>query len=144
MQRDEVVRRDRRAGVVEGPRVVGELERLEAERAREPEAALAGVGRLGGDGGKRAVELLGPARTRERLQRMHREAAGVRLERRERRRTGDVGDPRAGLEIASDRPDRGVGNAEQDELRVRPDGDAALAQPGGDGRADAARADDVD
>ena len=70
MQRDEVVRGDRRAGVVELPRLLGELERRQAEEVGQLEAALARFVRLAGDRCEGAVELLGSARARERLQRM--------------------------------------------------------------------------
>src|SRR5665213_3663803 len=81
------------AGVVERPRGVVELERLQAERLRQPDAERAGRFRLRGDGGPRAVELLRPTRARERLERVHAETPGVRRERSEWGRTAHVRDP---------------------------------------------------
>src|SRR5581483_10685264 len=85
LERDEEVRRDRGAGVVDGALVVGELERTQAQGLCEPECAslrLVGLRRHARPG---AVELLGAAAQRQRLQRMYREATRVRLERCERR-----------------------------------------------------------
>ena len=75
MNRDEEVRRDRRARVINRAPVVGEIERAETQPARQRPARGAGVGRFAGDGGPCAVDLLGAARARERLERMHAEPA---------------------------------------------------------------------
>ena len=112
--------------------------------AREPVADLARLVRLGGDRREGAVELLGAARARERLQRVEAEAALVRLERGERRRAAHVRDPRARRDRRRDLRDRAVGDAEEDELRVvGAEVEPALAQARGDRRADASRADHV-
>ena len=118
LERDDVVRREHGAGVVERARRVGELERPQAEQLGELRPLLDGLGGLAGDRGPGAVELLGPARARERLQRVDAEAALVRGERGERRRAAHVRDPRAGLDAGRDLGDRAVGNAEQHELRL--------------------------
>src|SRR5207245_2024610 len=95
--------------------------------------------------GPRAVELLGAARTREGLERVHAEAADVRRERTERRRTAHVSDPRATLDLGRDLGNCRVRDAEQDELGVvSADGQPTFAQPCSDGRADPAGADDLD
>ncbi len=95
MQRDEVVRGDRSAGVVERPRVVGEPERLQAQEAGKLEAALARLLGFGRDRGEGSVELLRPSRACERLQGVEPEAALVRVERRERRAAADVSNIRS-------------------------------------------------
>ena len=99
---------------------------------------------LGGDGRPRSVELLGAARAREGLQRVEPEAARVRIERPERGRTADVRDPLSRDQVPGGVRDRGVRNAEQGELRVFPQRDAALLEARGEGRTDAAASDDVD
>ena len=146
VQRHEVVRRDGRARVVERASVVVEVERAQAERQRKLAAVRARLVALAADGRPGAVELLGPARARERLQRVHPEPARVRLERGERRRAADVGDPLAmsqGQSLGRGR-DRRVRNAQQDELCVVAKLDAALLEARRDGRTDAAATDDVD
>ncbi len=144
VQRDEVVRGDRGARVVERPRVVGELERPQAEQLRELEAERAGLVGLGGDRRPGAVELLGPARARERLQRVEREAPLVRVERRERRRAADVRDPAVSRgQSPGHVPNGRVRHAEQRQLAVLAQGDAALLEPSGQRRADAAATDHV-
>ncbi len=80
-QGDEVVRGDGRAGVVGRTVGVFEVERMQAEGFGEPEAASTRLVRLGGDRRPGTVELLGPARLGERLERMHPEAPFVRVER---------------------------------------------------------------
>ena len=86
----------------------------------------------------RVVELLRPALVRERLQRVEAEPPHVRVESGERRRAARVGDPRPRLDPLGDLGDRGVGHAEEDELRaVFAQRDAALAQPSAHRRADA-------
>src|SRR5439155_22507434 len=88
--------------------------------------------------------LFGPSRACERLQRMKREAPRMRIQRVQRRRPGDVPDPGPDRQVLRNAGDRLVRNAEQNEAAAGPDGDSSLAQPGGDGRADAAGADDSD
>src|SRR4029079_3275894 len=83
VQRDQVVRRDRGARVVEGTLVVGELERAQVEKLGELEAEGTSFLGLGGDSRPGAVELLRPTRACERLERVEREAPLVRVERRE-------------------------------------------------------------
>ena len=146
MKRDEVVRRDRRARVVERPRVVCELERAQAQNLRELEAKCPRLVRLRGDRRPRAVELLGPARKGERLQRVQREAPLVRVERRQRHRAGDVRDPTAMSQGQSPGhvPNGRVRHAEQRKLAVLAQLDAALLEPSGQRRADAAATDHVD
>ena len=76
---------------------------------------------------------------------MDAESSLVRGECGKRRRAAHMRDPGPGRDAGSDLGDRGVGDAEEDQLRVGgAHGDAPLAQPRGDSRADAARADDVD
>ena len=85
IQRDEEVRGDRRACVVERSVVVGEREAAQAERlARARSPGRRASSSLAGHRSPGAVELLGAARADERLQRVHREAAHVRVERGER------------------------------------------------------------
>ena len=113
---DEVVGRERGAGVVGGAVRVVELERSQAERLGEPEADGARLVGLGGDRAPGAVELLWAARLGERLQRMQPEPAHVRVERRERSGSAHVRDPRAERDLGRDLGDRPVGDAEEDEL----------------------------
>jgi hypothetical protein len=75
---------------------------------------------------------------------MEREAPPVRLERRQRRGTRDVRYPRPRLNACGNIRNRVVGDANHDQATVGADDDAALAQAGGDGRADAAGTDDGD
>ena len=82
-ERDEVVRRHRRARVVRGALVVVELERAQAERLGEPPADVASLVGLGRHRSPDAVELLGAAQLRERLQWVQAEA--TRREGRARR-----------------------------------------------------------
>ena len=144
MQRDEVIRGDRGACVVERSRVVRQLEGPQAQCFGEPEAGAPRFLRLARDGGPGAVELLGAARARERLERMEPEPSLVRLECRQWRGTGNVCDPGSDVDRAGDVCDRPVGHAEQDELGRLARGDVPLAEASGDGRADAAGADDLD
>ena len=115
LQRDEVVGGDRRARVVGGAPVVGEPNGSSPSvRASQPPTSA--PRRLGGHGRERAVELLGAPRSRgERLQGMQAEAALVRLERGQRRRAADVGDPRAGRQLAATSASSPGRDAEQDE-----------------------------
>ena len=106
MERDEVVRRDRRAGVVERPDGVVERKRLEAQRLGEPEPDVASIGALSSHSAPGAVELLGASRARERLERMKREAADMWIQRGQRRRPGDVPDPRPDVGQAAQQPQR--------------------------------------
>ena len=79
VQRDEVVRRDRGARVVERPCVVGELERLEAERLREPEARLLEPRSVSAVTAAQAPSSCsGPRASVNVCKRMEREAARVR------------------------------------------------------------------
>jgi pimeloyl-ACP methyl ester carboxylesterase len=144
VQSDEVIGRDCGAGVIERPCDVGELERLEAERPRELGAHLPRLGRLSRDCSPRAVQLLGASRARERLERVDREAPLVRVERRQRSGARHVCNPGPRCQATSDLRDRAVRNAKEDELAVFAQRDASLAEPSGDGRADAAGTDDVD
>ena len=93
-----------------------------------------------------AVELLGAARLRERLQRVHREPARVGLERGEPRRTAHMGDPGAGRDGRGDLRDRTVGHAQQDEIGLeRVEGHTSLCEALAYRSADPpTRADDVD
>jgi hypothetical protein len=130
VQRDEVVRRDRRTGVVERTRVVCEVERLEAEQLGKPPADVAALRRLRHDRRVGVIELLGPALVRERLQRVQPEAAHMRVECRQRGRTARVRDPGPRLDPLGDLGDCAVGHAEEDELgSVLAQREAALAQP---------------
>src|SRR5207248_6652848 len=79
VKRDEVVRRDRSARVVERPDFVRQLEWSESERLREPEPGAPRFFGLARDGCPGAVELLWSPRARERLQWMDAEAPPVRL-----------------------------------------------------------------
>src|SRR5438309_814481 len=67
VQRDEVARSEGSARVVERPRGVRELERIEAEQPRQLEAQSARLAGLGGDGRVGSVELLWPAPAYDRL-----------------------------------------------------------------------------
>src|SRR5207248_11727932 len=99
-----------------------------------------------GDCSPCAVELAGIAAPVEGLQRMERETALVRLERGERRRTGDVSHPGTSR-CQTPRRVRNcrVRNAEENDVGiVFVHDDAALAQASADGRTDPARTDDVD
>ena len=58
MQRDEEVRRHRRAGVVERALVVSQIEGGQAERLREPAPPASGVVVFAGHRSPRAVDLL--------------------------------------------------------------------------------------
>ena len=78
VERDEVVGRDRGARVIQRTRVVGKLERLEPERAREPESFFECVLRLRGYRCEGTVQLLRAAGPREGLERMKRKPAFVR------------------------------------------------------------------
>ena len=117
---------------------------MQPERARELVAVRSRLVALRRDGRPRAVELLGAARARERLQRVHPEAQRVRIERLQRRRAADVRDPRSRDQVPGDVRDGRVRDAEQDELGVFAQLDAALLEALCDGRADAAASDDVD
>ena len=76
---------------------------------------------------------------------MDAEAARVRSERGERRRTADVRDPRAGGDVRRRLADRPVGDAEEHELGIAlVEREPALQQARSDGRADAAAADHID
>ena len=119
--------------VVQRASRVVELERSQTERLGEPEAHRMRLLRLGRDRGPRAVELLRPARARERLQRVEGEAAHVRLQHPERGRAGDVGDPGAGGNAGRNVRNRVIGDANQDQAGIRLHADAPLAQAGGDG-----------
>ena len=72
---------------------------------------------------------------------MEAEAPLVRVERRERRGAARVRDPRPRRDRLRGVGDRAVGDAQQDEVRVVLG--HAVAQPGGNRRADAAKADDL-
>ena len=133
MQRDEIVRRDRRPRVVERAGGVVERERTQSHCFGEPDTDLASFGRLGCQGGPGAVELLRSTRARERLERMKRETARVRLERRQRRGAGDVRHPGPDRQLACHRGDHLVRHAEQNEPALRLHADPFLAQPAGDG-----------
>ena len=132
--------------MVERPVAVRQLERLQPERLRELSRDGQRVVGLAADRRPGAVELSRIAAPVERLQRMEREAALVRIERRERRRPGDVSHPGTSRCQAPRHVGNGrVRDAEEDDVGiVLAHGDAALAQAGGDGRTDAARTDDVD
>ena len=147
---DEEAGRDGRARVVERTRGVGQHERLKAEEAGGREARLERFVGLCAHSGPRAVELLGPARERERLERMDGEAPLMRLKRRERARAAGVRDPGPDRELGGHVRHGAVGHAEQDELGVAAGevaacdrGREALGELGRYGTADAAGADDA-
>ena len=144
VQRDEEVRRDRRAGVVERARSSASGNGRRPSVSASQSARVARFVVLAGHRAPGAVELLRAAREDEGLQRMHREAANVRVERGERRPARDVGDPRARLDRSGDLADRAVGHAQQAQLPVGAHVDASLAQSRGDRRAGASCADDGD
>src|SRR5436309_2477128 len=141
---DQEVRRDRGARVVARPSLIGELEGTQSERFREPRRTRLGVTGLGRDRRPRTVELLGPARERQRLQRVDGKPSHVWIERRERGTSRDVRDPGARLDRARHLGNRAVGHAEQPQLPVRAHGHAALAQAGGDRGAGASGTDHGD
>src|SRR3990170_5070201 len=134
------------ACVIRGAPGVLELERSQAERLRQPESDRASLVGLRGYRAPGAVELLGSSGLRERLERVHPEPALVGVERCERSRPADVGDPRADRELAGDLRDRPVGNAQEDELRLGvAQAYATLGEPRAHRRADApVRAHDSD
>ena len=68
--------------MVDRPGLLGQLERLEAEKPGKLEAAIERLVRLGAYGREPAVELLGASRAGEGLQRVEAEAPLVRVERR--------------------------------------------------------------
>ena len=144
IQRDEEVRSDRSAGVIERSVLVGEQERAQVEGLREPGCPRAGLVVLTGQRRPGSVELFGAARADERLERMNRETADVGVERGEWRAARDVGDPRAGLDRTRDAGDRAVGNAKKPQLGVFAHHDTSLAESRGDRRAGASGADDGD
>ncbi len=127
-----------------GPVRVVELERPQAECLPEPETHSPRLAALRGDRAPGTVELFGAAGLGERLQGVQSEPSDVRIERGQGSGTADVRDPRAGNDLARDRCDRAVRDAEEDELGVVGiEDEAALREPGAHRRADAAtRADD--
>ena len=130
--------------MIRDPVRVRKREGLEPERSGEPQPDLLRVVRLGADGCECAVELLGASGQRERLERMHAEATHVRVECGEGGGTADVGDPRSGRDRGRDVGDCPVRHAEQHELgTILGQVDLPLAQPRGDRRPDASRADYV-
>ena len=115
--------------MVERSAGVREDERLETEQLGELCRDLDGLLALAGHRGPRAVELLGPAVERERLQRMQREAPLVRPEGREWRSAARVRDPGTGLDVGRNGRDRPVGNAQEHEVgAVLAQCDTALEQ----------------
>ena len=80
VQSYEVIRGDCCACVVQRACVVRQLEGPQAQCFGEPEAGAPRFLRLARDGGPGAVELLGAARARERLERMEPEPSLVRFE----------------------------------------------------------------
>ena len=119
MQRDEVVGGDRSACVIERTCVVGELEGLQPEQLGEREASVPRLFRFGCDRREGAVELFRAPRARERLQRVQAEAAGVRIQCRERRAAADVRNPAmSGDQTPGYLPDGRVGNAQERQLGV--------------------------
>src|SRR4029453_6238865 len=129
----------------DGPRLVGQVERVEPQRARQLVAVLPSLVALRSDCGPRAVELVGATRSCECLQRVQPETAGVRIERGKRRRTADVCHPPAMSQGQSlgGVCDRRVRDAEKCQLRVLSQLDAALLEALCDGRANAAASDDL-
>ena len=144
MERDQVVRGDCGARVVERPRLVRELERSQAEHLGDLETERAPLVGLRGDRGPGAVELFRPSRARERLQRVQRKPPRVRIQRGERRRPADVSDPARpeGLSLGHV-PNGRVRDAEQGDLGVALDEQIALLEARGNCRADPAATDDV-
>ena len=146
LQRHEIVRREDRAGVVERPVAVGQLERPQPELLRELSRDGQRLGGLTADGRPGTVELSRVAAAIEGLERMEREPALVRIERGERRRSGDVSHPGPSRCQAPGHVGNGrVRNTEEDDVGiVLAHGDAALAETSAYGRTDPARTDDVD
>ena len=142
VERDEVVRGDRGARVVErrasasassnGRRPSSSRELACPPRAASSVSAVTAA--------QAPSSCSGPRRARERLQRVDAEAALVRVERGERRRAADVRDPGAGLDrsrATSAIAASGTQSSTSSASSVA-HGDAPLGEPGGDSRADAA------
>jgi pimeloyl-ACP methyl ester carboxylesterase len=144
VQRHEIIRCDCGTGVVERARLIRELEGPEPEELGQAEADRKPIRCFCSHRRPRPVELFGTTRAREGLQRMQREALSVRGECGERRGAGDVCHPGTGFEARCDLGDGGVRNAEQNDVALFVHGNPALAKAGGNGRADAAGADDLD
>jgi hypothetical protein len=136
--------------VVEGTVVVVELERAKPQELGEPEAGREGFVARAAHRRPGAVELLGAPVADEGLQRVEREAAGVRVERREREGTARVRDPRSRGDRRRNLGDRPVGHADDDQvglarlqLRAGQAGGQRLGEASGEGGADPSGADDA-
>jgi aspartate 1-decarboxylase len=124
--------------------LVGEAERPQAEALGKPDTARVPFLSVGGNRGPCAVKLLGAARARKRLERMHAEALRVGIEGAERCGAAHVCHPRAGRKSGRHLMNGGVGHAEEHELsRWLPDGNPPLLEPGGPSRANPPSANDI-
>jgi hypothetical protein len=145
----EEVRRDRGTGVVDRLVGVGQHERPQAERTRQPAGGVAGSLGLEGEGAPRAVELLRTAVAGEGLERVDDEPTLVRGERGDRGRAAHVGHPGTDLDALRHPADRLVRDGQQHELRVglgrspRRDSHIPLPETRGDRAAGAPRSDHV-
>jgi hypothetical protein len=134
VQRDQIVRRHRRAGVVERAIRFGDVERVKPEQPRELACDGAGLRRLARDRRVCPIQLFRPASSRERLERVKPEALRMRVEHLEWRRAARVPDPLGHGECLTpgDLGDRGVRDAEEHDCRAfGPQLDAPLVQAGG-------------
>lgn len=122
MERHKKVGRDGRTGVIHGAVFVGEIERMESQGTREPEAGGARLVVSGRHRGPRAVDLLGTACARKCLQGMDAEPTLVRVERGEWRGAADVRNTGTGREFTSDVGNRRIRHAQHHQVgmgRVR-------------------------
>ena len=146
LERDDVVRREHRAGVVERARGVGELERPQAEHLGEPHSLREGVLAVSAVTAAQAPSSCSGPRARVNV------CSGWTLKRRSCGASAASGV--APLTCATHGPGAiaaatsaiaASGTQSRHELRlVCAHADAPLAQPSGDSRADTARPDDVD
>ena len=145
VQRHEVVRSDRRAGVV-APAVRRRRGRTDADPSvRASSCPCSRASSLSAVTAAQAPSSCSAPRERVNV------CSGCSPNRRvcgssarERRRAADVRDPLSRDQVPRPCPRSRVRNAEQDELRVVSQRDAALLEARGEGRTDAAASDDVD
>ena len=136
VESDQVVSGHHGARVVEGSLAVGERERMQAQRPRQPKAPGSCLLGLGADSGVGSVELLRAPPLDQRLQGVHAEAPPVGIEGRKRRCPAHVGDPGAGGYRGRYLGDGSVGHAQKHEVAVvLAHRQPPLAQAGSDGRA---------
>ena len=91
---------------------------MQVQECRQPACVRPGGVVFTGDRGPGAVELFGPARPRECLERMHAETADVRIEGGHWCGAADVRDPGPRDDGAGDVADRGIRHAQQHEIHA--------------------------